>query len=79
LKKIVFYWFNIPIIMKAELVRHEKITDELGNTIEIKVWKVPVSKDKPHGFKYSLVYIVDDKRIIGYDNAKGKGDHTLPE
>ena len=65
--------------MKAELIRHEKITDELGNTIEIKVWKVPVSKDKPHGFKYSLVYIVDDKRIIGYDNAKGKGDHTLPE
>jgi hypothetical protein len=23
----------------------------------------------------SLVYIVDDKRVIGYDNGEGKGDH----
>jgi len=61
--------------VKAELVRHEKITDEPGNTIEIKVWKVTVSEDKPHGYKYSLVYIVEDERIIGYDNAEGKGDH----
>jgi len=22
-----------------------------------------------------IVYIVDDERIIGYDNAEGKGDH----
>ena len=34
-----------------------------------------VSEDKPHGYKYSLVYIVEDERIIGYDNAEGKGDH----
>lgn len=61
--------------VKAELVRHEKITDELGNTIEIKVWQVTVSKDKPHGYKYSLVYIVEDEQIIGYDNAEEKGDH----
>ena len=25
--------------------------------------------------KYSLVYIVKGKRVIGYDNAEGKGDH----
>ena len=31
--------------------------------------------DKPHGYKYSLVYIVEDKRVIGYDNAESKGDH----
>ena len=31
--------------------------------------------DKPHGFKYSLVYIKEGKRIIGYDNAERKGDH----
>jgi len=36
---------------------------------------VTVSKDKPHGYKYSLVYIVDDERVIGYDNAEGKGNH----
>ena len=33
------------------------------------------TEDKPHGYKYSLVYIVQDIRVIGYDNAEGKGDH----
>ena len=60
---------------RGSLVFHEKITDELGNTVEIKIWQVPTSKDKPHGYKYSLVYIVGGERIIGYDNAEGTGDH----
>jgi len=30
--------------------------------MEMKIWQVPVSKDKPHGFKYSLAYIVDDNK-----------------
>ena len=29
----------------------------------------------PRGFKYSLVYIVNGERIIGYDNAERRGDH----
>lgn len=29
----------------------------------------------PSGMKYSLVYISEGKRIIGYDNAEGKGHH----
>jgi len=61
--------------MRATLIRHEKVTDELGNTVEIKLWRIPVSSDKPHGFKYSLVYIVSGQRVIGYDNGEGKGDH----
>jgi hypothetical protein len=28
-----------------------------------------------HPYKYSLVYIVDGVRVIGYDNERGKGDH----
>ena len=36
---------------------------------------MPITKDKPHGFKYSLVYIVDNKRVLGYDNSEGKRDH----
>ena len=51
-----------------------KIADEAGNTIEIKMWVVPKTVYKPYGFKYSLVYIVNNKRILGYDNAEGKGD-----
>lgn len=62
--------------MKAELVEHSKVIDESGNAIEMALWRLPKpTKDKPHGYKYSLVYIVEDKRIIGYDNAEGKGDH----
>ena len=62
--------------MKALLVRHVKVIDELSNIIEIKMWQLPKpTKDKPHGYKYSLVYVVDGKRVIGYDNAERKGDH----
>jgi len=61
--------------MEATLIRHDKVTDELGNTLEIKLWKVPPSPDKPKGYKYSLVYIVEGNRVIGYDNSERKGDH----
>ena len=43
--------------------------------VEMKIWEVPYSKGKPHGLKYSLVYIRKGDRIVGYDNAEGKGDH----
>lgn len=33
------------------------------------------TEDKPHGYKYSLVYVVDGERVVGYDNAEVKGDH----
>jgi hypothetical protein len=62
--------------MKAISMRQEKIIDELGNVVEIRMWQLPApSKDKPHGYKYSLVYIVGGIRVIGYDNAEGQGDH----
>ena len=61
--------------MKARLIYHSKDVYKGGDIMEMKIWQVPVSKDKPHGFKYSLAYIVDNKRVIGYDNSEGKGDH----
>ncbi len=62
--------------MKARLVRHDRVIDEFENVIEVKMWQLPKpTKDRPHGYKYSLVYIVDGIRVIGYDNAEGKGDH----
>jgi len=61
--------------MKAELLHHTKKVNPAGDTIEVTIWKVPVSEDRPHGVKYSLVFIRDGKRIIGYDNAHSKGDH----
>ena len=61
--------------MRAKIVKHDKITDEWGNTVEIKIWSVPPTPDKPDGYKYSLVYIVNGQRVLGYDNAEGKGHH----
>jgi Family of unknown function (DUF6516) len=61
--------------MRAKKIKHDKITDELGNTVEIKIWSVPSTPDKPDGYKYSLVYIVNGQRVLGYDNAEGKGHH----
>jgi hypothetical protein len=46
-----------------------------GDVVEMKIWQVPETKDKPHVLKYSLVYIKEGERIVGYDNAEGKGDH----
>lgn len=61
--------------MKAEPYYMFKMLYENGDIIEIKVWRVGSSKDKPHGFKYSLVFVSRGKRVIGYDNAERKGDH----
>lgn len=60
--------------MKAKLIYKNKLINGLEIT-ELTVWKVPATTDKPHGFKYSLVYIVDGNRIVGYDNGERKGDH----
>lgn len=59
---------------QAELVIHRRVVEPDGSLVEIKVWQVPKSLRQPHGFKYSLVYIVDGQRLLGYDNAHGH-DH----
>ena len=28
-----------------------------------------------HAFKYRLVFVRAGKRVVGYDNERGKGDH----
>jgi hypothetical protein len=61
--------------MKADLLFHRKNIEPDGDIVEMKLWRVPPSKEKPHGLKYSLVYVREGKRIIGYDNAEGRGDH----
>ncbi len=40
------------------------------------MWSVPVPvPPSRHGFKYRLFYGFADRRLIGYDNKRGKGDH----
>ncbi len=71
---LVVGWYIIPSV-KGTLILHTKVREDTGNIVEVKLWKVHPSKDKPHGYKYSLVYVIENERIIGYDNAEGKGDH----
>ena len=61
--------------MTSELLFYRKNVEKDGDIIEMKIWKVPVSKSKPHGIKFSLVCIREGNRIIGYDNGEGKGYH----
>ena len=61
--------------MKAiELFRTK---DTFGSgSIEIVIWQVPQPvPPSEHPYKYRLVYVVNGKRIVGYDNERGKGDH----
>lgn len=40
------------------------------------MWQVPQRvPPSEHPFKYRLVFIRADQRVVGYDNERGKGDH----
>lgn len=47
-----------------------------GGVVEMVVWKVPLPVlPSTHRFKYRLVFVRDGRRLVGYDNERGKGDH----
>ena len=61
---------------KTVLLYHDKADWPDGSIVEMTIWQLPmVSKERPHGLKYSLFFGRPDQRIIGYDNESGKGDH----
>lgn len=48
----------------------------LGGVVEINIWRV--SEPVPpcgHHYKYRLVFVVEGRRLVGFDNERGKGDH----
>ncbi len=59
----------------AKLRYHLKRIFPEGDIMEIKIWEVPKSESFPEGVKYSLVYIKEGRRVLGYDNERGKGHH----
>jgi hypothetical protein len=62
--------------VKAGLVVDDKIVFEDGSILEIRIWSVlrPVPPTI-HGYKYSLFFGHPGKRLVGFDNERGKGDH----
>ena len=61
---------------RAILLLHKKFEFADGEIVEMKAWGVTPSPAKPEGIKYSFVYVgKDGTRILGYDNAEGKGHH----
>ena len=62
--------------MKAALLIRETVVYPDSCLAEMVIWRVP-SPVPPsrHMFKYSFVYVVCGKRVLGYDNERGKGDH----
>ena len=62
--------------MKAKRLFYDKATLPDGSIVEMVIWQLPqANAERLHGLKYSLFYGRDGKRIVGYDNELGKGDH----
>jgi hypothetical protein len=61
--------------MQARLAFHDKQVLPDGSIVEMKIWEVPESvPGSRHRLKYSLFYGRPGRRIIGYDNERGRGD-----
>jgi hypothetical protein len=57
--------------LRTLLDLHGQIIDQEGGYwVKIEVWAVPVSRDIPHGIRYSLtLHEPYGNRILGFDNA----------
>lgn len=78
LKARVFLWKNINIghgvpYMAKALFKYKE-TSENGDILEIRAYEVPKSGKLPEGVSYSLVFVRNNERLVGYDNFEG---HTL--
>lgn len=62
--------------MKAALVYRVKSLLASGAVVEMVIWRLPKpDSERPHGYKYRLYYGRGGRRIVSYDNERGKGDH----
>ena len=66
--------------MAAELIYSIKRVFTDGAILQAVVWKLPVPvPGSSHAYKYRLFYGFPGRRILGYDNERGKGDHRHVE
>ena len=62
--------------MKAMRAFYDRGEFPDGSIVEMTIWLVPEHVvGSSHPFKYSLFYGYPGRRVVGYDNERGKGDH----
>lgn len=62
--------------MKETLIIERRIVFADRDFAEVVVWRVPQPvPPSEHVLKYRLVYVVGGRRVIGFDNERGRGDH----
>ena len=62
--------------MKATPLFRLKYELDDGAIVEMVIWGLPRPvPGSQHKFKYRLYFGKGGKRIVGYDNERGKGDH----
>lgn len=62
--------------MTAVLLYRDRLDFDDGAVVEMVIWKVPTTvMGSRHRYKYRLYYGRGGRRIVGYDNERGKGDH----
>jgi len=64
-------------IVPATRIFHDKaIYPDDGAIVEMTIWEVPEPvPGSAHRLKYSLFYGDPGRRVVSYDNERGKGDH----
>ena len=62
--------------MKAIRAFYDRAEYPDGAIVEMSIWIVPDPiPGSAHAFKYRLYYGYPGRRVVGYDNERGKGDH----
>ena len=64
----------------ANKIFHQKVTMEHTDghrlaLFEMVVWRIPKSKEYPHGVKYRAWLSENNETLFGFDNHKPKGPH----
>jgi hypothetical protein len=62
--------------VKARLVIDDKIVFEDGSILQVRIWSAPRPVPPAiHGYKCCLFFGRPGRRLVGFDNERGKGDH----
>jgi len=62
--------------MVAQLLHRDRLDFDDGSVIEMVIWQVPAPvTGSLHRYKYRLYFGRGGRRLVGYDNERGKGDH----